>query len=116
MNSIIAIRPYMKGATRVFDDPATGLKAEAFVSGVPEMIDVLVRDIPDAQRGFRLIFSREPFPGAMGRLDWLREEFGGNRYRWSERAMEGWLCPAMFKYFEGSPRVIYVRAEAVGER
>jgi hypothetical protein len=42
----------------VFDDPAVGLKAEPFVSGIPEMIDALVQDIPQADRGFRLLFWR----------------------------------------------------------
>jgi hypothetical protein len=116
MNSIFAIRPYCNGATWVFDDPATGLVAEAFVSGMPEMIDVLVRDIPGASEGFRLLFSTGAFPGVMGRLEWVREEFGGNWYRWAERGMEGWLCPALFKYFENAPRELYVRAEAIGAR
>jgi len=26
--------------------------------------------------------------------------------------MEGWLCPALFKYFEKAPKEIYVKAEA----
>ena len=25
--------------------------------------------------------------------------------------MEGWLCPALFKYFENAPEAIYVKAE-----
>lgn len=31
--------PYISCGTWVFDDPATGLKAEAFVLGIPAMID-----------------------------------------------------------------------------
>jgi hypothetical protein len=26
--------------------------------------------------------------------------------------MEGWLCPALFKYFEKAPKQIYVQAKA----
>jgi hypothetical protein len=26
--------------------------------------------------------------------------------------MEGWLCPALFKYFEVAPKEIYAKAEA----
>jgi hypothetical protein len=111
MNSIIAIRPYWSGATWAFDDPAAGLLCEPFVAGIPEMIDILVRDIPDARAGFRLIFAAGPFPGAMGRMEWVREEYGGNWYRWTDRNMEGWLCPALFEYFEEAPRELYVRAE-----
>ena len=32
------------------------------------MIDYLVRDIPNARLGFRLIFSGQPFPGWQKRL------------------------------------------------
>lgn len=113
MNSITAIRPYWNDVTWVFDDPATGLVAEAFVSGIPEMIEILVREIPNARDGFRLLFSAGPFPGAMGHLQWLREEFEGNWYRWADQGLEGWLCPALFKYFERAPRELYVRAEAL---
>ena len=41
----------------VFDDPSVGLAREPFVSGIDEMIDGLVENIPDAASGFRLIFS-----------------------------------------------------------
>jgi hypothetical protein len=34
-----------------------GLVQESFVGGVPEMIDELVADIPNARNGFRLLFS-----------------------------------------------------------
>ena len=47
-NTIIVIRPYWYSNTWVFDDPATGLEQEPFVAGVPEMIDRLVQNIPNA--------------------------------------------------------------------
>jgi hypothetical protein len=28
--------------------------------------------------------------------------------------MEGWLCPALFKYFEEAPKRIYVQVKAKG--
>ena len=108
----MVIVPYRWEGMWVFDDPAAGLTREPFVSGIPEMIDAVVDELPDAQRGFRLIFSAGPFPGFQMRLDWLREDFGGNWYRWAERDMEGWLCPALFKYFERAPMTLYARAEA----
>lgn len=97
----------------MFDDAATGLVAEPFVFGMPEMIDSLVADIPEAGRGFRLLFSANPFPGYQAELEWLREEFGGNWYLWKVRNMEGWLCPALFKYFEAAPPRIYCKAESL---
>ena len=27
--------------------------------------------------------------------------------------MEGWLCPALFKYFDKAPREIFVKAEPI---
>jgi hypothetical protein len=109
----MVIQPYWSSGTWVFDDPATGLVREPFVSGIPEMIDELVKDIPDARKGFRLIFSGSPFPGYQMSANWCREEFGGNWYRNDEHGMEGWLCPALFKYFEKAPRKLYVKAEAL---
>ena len=114
MNSLIVIKPYWWEGTWVFDDPAVGLTREPFVAGIPEMIDLLVKDIPDARNGFRLLFSANPFPGLQARFIHQRAgEFGGAWYRtsppWPE--MEGWLCPALFKYFDDAPPVIYVKAE-----
>jgi hypothetical protein len=100
MNQIQVIAPYWLNIVKtwVFDDAATGLDQEPFVSGVPAMIDELVRDIPNARQGFRLLFSAEPFPGFQRRLKWVREEMGGNWYQADQPAAEGWLCPALFRY------------------
>jgi hypothetical protein len=116
-NHIMVIAPYWleEAATWVFDDPAAGLQQEPFVSGVPEMIDHLVKDIPDARRGFRLQFSATPFPGYQKRFTWIREEMGGNWYASNDPPMEGWLCPALFRYFDGAPAQLYVKAEAKGQ-
>ena len=80
-NSLLVIVPYWYEGTWVFDDPAVGLQREPFVSGVPEMIDNLVSNIPDARKGFRLTFSADPFPGFQKELKWVRGELGGNWYR-----------------------------------
>lgn len=110
-NEIYVIVPYRHASTWAFDDPAVGLKAEPFVSGIPAMIDVLVERIPKAVQGFRLLFSAAPFPGYQAELTRLRSEYGGNWYQWSETNMEGWLCPALFRYFPEPPSKLYVRAE-----
>ena len=81
-------------------------------SGVPEMIDILVNDIPNAKNGFKLYFSDKPFPGYQRKVTWLREEMDGNWYRFDGTDLEGWLCPALFHYFDSAPAEIYVRAEA----
>ncbi len=112
-NQIMIIAPYWVDdlGAWVFDDAIVGLRQEPFVSGVPEMIDWLVRDIPNARNGFRLTFSAAPFPGYQKKLAWRREEMGGNIYATEDPPMEGWLCPALFRYFDAAPPEIYVKAE-----
>lgn len=115
-NSIMVISPYRYSGTWVFDDPAAGLVREPFVAGVPEMIDNLVADIPDADQGFRLTFSANPFPGYQKRLTWVRGDSTGNWYRTEDPPMEGWLCPGLFKYYRDAPKELYVKAEPKSTR
>jgi hypothetical protein len=109
MNSINIIVPYQHEGMWVFDDPRVGLDKEPFVSGADTMINVLVADIPHAERGFRLLFAAAPFPNYAAKLEWRREEHGGNWYFSPDLKMEGWLCPALFKYFEGAPKDIHLK-------
>ena len=109
-NAMMVIFPYRKNGVWMFDDDAVGLKQEPFVCGVPEMIDVLVADIKDAEKGFAAYFSGQPFPGFQMHLERVREEFGGNWYRLAGTAQEGWLCPALFKYFSEAPSSLFVKA------
>jgi hypothetical protein len=113
-NTIFVIKPYKWEGLWVFDDPAVGLVREPFVAGADTMIDVATAHIPNADRGFLAVFSANHFPGAQIVLDWVREEGGGNVYRWPENGMEGWLCPALFKYFERAPEKLYVQVRGAG--
>ena len=110
-NAIMVIAPYWYQGTWVFDDEAMGLVREPFVEGIPEMINRLVQDIPDAHKGFRLLFSANPFPGYQGELALERPEYGGCWYRDVETSESGWLCPALFLYFGVAPEKIYVKTE-----
>ena len=110
-NSIFVIVPYHHGETWVFDDLNVGLYKEPFVAGIPELIDKMVADIPNADEGFRLLFSATPFPGYTNKLTWRRKQAGGNWYYSGEFKAEGWLCPALFKYFTKAPKEIYIKAE-----
>jgi hypothetical protein len=109
MNEIIAIHPYKYEGLWVFDDPRVGLVQEPFVSGADTVIDKMVADIADAEAGFTLIFSANPFPGYQAQFDWRREEMGGNWYYSADLDMEGWLCPALFRYFEKAPERLYAQ-------
>jgi hypothetical protein len=110
-NAILVIAPYRYNGTWVFDDARFALVREPFVAGVPEMIDMLVADIPNADQGFRLTFSAKPFPDFDKKLTWVRGDMGGNYYKTDDPPMEGWLCPAMFKYYEKAPPELYVKAD-----
>jgi hypothetical protein len=110
-NAIMVIAPYRYAGTWVFDDPAVGLKREPFVGGTPAMIDRLVAKIPDAAGGFRLTFSAREFPGYQEKLTWIRGDSVGNWYRLDDPPMEGWLCPALLRYYDAPPKEIYVKAD-----
>src|SRR3954467_11670817 len=117
MNSIFVIKPYWWEGTWVFDDASVGLTREPFVAGIPEMINLLVQDIPNARKGFRLLFSPTPFPGHQAAFHRVRPDVSGTWYRTAPPwpSMEGWLCPALFKYFDEAPPVIYAKAERLSE-
>jgi hypothetical protein len=115
-NALFVIQPYLWNGLWVFDDPDAGLVKEPFVSGVPEIIERATAKITNPENGFIAIFSANPFPGFDIHLELLREEFGGNWYSWSETGQEGWLCPALFKYFETAPRNIYVKVEPLKKK
>jgi hypothetical protein len=113
-NLIFIIKPSQWEGLWVFDDPAVGLVREPFVGGADTIIDVATAHIPDADRCFLALFSAHPFPGGQMVLDWVREEGNGNVYRWTEKGMEGWLCPALLKYFERPPTKLYIQVKAAG--
>ena len=110
-NALGILAPYKFAGLWVFDDANTGLVREPLVCGIDTMISKLVAGIPNADKGFRLIFSANPFPGFTVELDWRREEYGGNWYFSPQFQMEGWLCPALGKYFADAPRKLFGRAE-----
>lgn len=111
----MTLYPYYHGHCWVFDDPVKDLKAEAFVRGMSEMIDRMVahKRLPNARRGFALTFSAQPVSGHDVELLWQRKDGEGNWYAGdvAGERMEGWLCPALFKYFPAAPPRIFVRCD-----
>ena len=112
MNAINVIAPYRHLDMWVFDDPRVGLSAEPFVGGADEMIDRVTAGLPDPDQGFVMVFSAGPFPGSQFRLEWRREEGVGNVYYSRDLDAEGWLCPALLRYFVETPPEIYVQVKA----
>lgn len=109
MNAINVIAPYKRHGMWVFDDARVGLAEEPFVGGADTMIDRVTHDIPDAENGFVLVFSAEAFPGAQLMLEWRRQDGSGNIYYAPQLDLEGWLCPALFRYFDGTPPRLHVQ-------
>ncbi|MDR2239017.1 MAG: hypothetical protein LBE33_01060 [Zoogloeaceae bacterium] len=112
MNAITAIHPYKTEGLWVFDDPSVELRQEPFISGADIIIDRMVAQIPNAEKGFTLLFSSEPFPGYQHEFEWQRPDLSGNWYYSAALEAEGWLCPALLKYFSVPPKKLYVQAKA----
>lgn len=110
-NSIFVIRPYKWLGLWVFDDANVGLVKEPFVGGADTILDVATAHIPNAAHGFVAVFSASYFPDAQIVLDWVREDGGGNVYQWAEKQMEGWLCPALLRYFSEPPKKLFIQAK-----
>lgn len=115
MNAINVIAPYKYLDMWVFDDARLGLMQEPFVEGADVIIDRVVENIPNAQRGFLLLFSAMPFPGHQFQLLWRRADAGGNYYYSQAHGIEGWLCPALLKYFDLPPKEIYFQVKGQQE-
>ena len=113
MKVLNVVQPYRYLDVWVFDDPRVGLSAEPFVGGADAMIDRVTSHIPDAKHGFRMVFSGSPFPDYHYKLDWRAERSCGNVYYSDDLGIEGWLCPALLRYFEERPSNIYLQVEAV---
>lgn len=113
MNSINIIKPYKYLDMWVFDDEKVGLLQEPFVSGADTLIDKATKSIPNAENEFILIFSKDYFPDTDLCLEWQRSDNAGNWYYSKEFDTEGWLCPALFKYFTDAPKNLYIKVEAI---
>jgi hypothetical protein len=106
-NCVMVIYPYLHKGTWVFDDEDKGLHREPFIAGIDAMLSNVV-DMQNLDKdGFCVQFSSSFLPNAHMTLDWLRAEGGGNWYHCPQLGMEGWLCPALYKYFTEAPKKIW---------
>ena len=112
MNAINVISPYRYLGMWVFDDPKVGLVQEPFVGGADTLIDRATAHLPDAAKGFVMVFSAAPFPGSSFHLQWRRADGSGNVYHSPDFDAEGWLCPALLRYFGQPPADLYVQIKA----
>jgi len=107
-NSIMVVHPYLDQGSWVFDDADKGLVKEPFVLGIDSMISFAVAELSLNPDGFSIYFSSSYIPNHHFVLTWDRFDRGGNWYKCDELGYEGWLCPALYKYFEEAPKEIYV--------
>ena len=121
MNNVLELFPYQIHNCWVFDDVRTGLKEEAFVSGMTEIINKVVHQfkIKNPTKGFRMVFSDKPFVGFHASIQKIEggSKEAGNWYHGEICGdyMKGWLCPALYLYFPEAPSNIYMRAEDLPE-
>jgi hypothetical protein len=108
-NLIHVIHPYWEHGSLVFDDPRVGLTKEPFVAGADVALGMLAKAVPGCEREFTLVFSHLAFPGHQLAATRGKAEAGGYWYRWDSIGVDGWLCPALYKYFETAPESLYVQ-------
>lgn len=108
-NLIHVIHPYWDNGSLVFDDPSVGLEGEPFVAGADVALGMLASGIKGCEKRFTLVFSHLAFPGHQLVATRGKAEAGGYWYRWEALGVDGWLCPALFKYFPKAPKSIYVQ-------
>ena len=72
-----------------------------------------LEQIDDAESGFALTFSHLPFPGHDLELVRQHQEAEGWWYHSPELEMNGWLCPALFLYFDEAPVQLYARFTSI---
>jgi predicted TIM-barrel fold metal-dependent hydrolase len=87
------------------DDPAVG-DVIAGWKQTPGAVGIRIMMTKESKRG------PNAFPGHQYRLDWRRAEGGGNWYYSADLDMEGWLCPALFRYFSDAPMSLYAQIKA----
>ena len=110
---MLTLYPYLIGSTWVFDDERTGLKEEAFVLGMSEMISRSLKrnTFPMLLKDLQCRLAIRPFDGFDVELTWLRSDdsqvvpgqdgsasqYLGNWYTGivADLKMEGWLCPCV---------------------
>ena len=113
-NAINVLTLYWSAGCWMYDDREHGRFREPLVRGASEAVDALrqMDGLGSGRTPFQVLFSASEFPGAH-RARWLREESGGNWYVF-EGQYEGWLCPALFDFFDSAPQDLWVGAS--GER
>jgi hypothetical protein len=116
MTELHVIAPYRHRGVWVFDDSTAGLVKEPFVNGADTMIDAMTSSIPEAGRGFTMIFSADPFSGYQYRFLRRRTEGAETIYYSPNFDVEGSLSPAVLRYFDAPPSEVFVQIRAMEQK
>jgi hypothetical protein len=125
-----------------FDFPALGIMQEPFVDGIPEILESAIESelriradkeggifpvVATRLPGFIVMFETsqackerppilEPHRGRITiELQKVEPKNGGTVYKDTTTNMQGWLCPALNKFFPESPETIWVRVVLLGQ-
>ena len=97
----------------VFDDAKIGLSQEVFVAGMDDLIDLLVKDIPEATNGFMLYMDEwtgtndHPFIVITHATAMTHPKLGQSNYYWcNELNKKVWLCNNLYRYIDHTPQVL----------
>jgi hypothetical protein len=94
---------YKRNNQWMFDDSTKGLEREAFVAGA----DAILEKQANGSDTIIILFSDGAFPGAH---KFTRGKHDGTGDWYSSRSLgNGWLCPALLKYFITAPKELYVQ-------
>ena len=132
--ALVIIQPYWHEDAWVFDDVSKGLEREPLDQlfegeseeikllarlaglGLSPSINYLVKDIPNARKGFILLLSSKAFAGYQVELTQVGKQLGAFRYEISAISSKNyrrqvWLPLTLISYFEAAPESLYVKAE-----
>lgn len=107
-NAVKKIELYKQGKTWVFDDEHLNLKAEAFVLGATEAIDLILSMYNINSTRPTMIFG-EFLPEFHAKIE-LIEDLETNGW-YSLAGHKLWLCSVLTMFFPHPPKVIYVKFE-----
>ena len=117
MNQINIIKPYRWNGAWVFDDADVGLNREPLVAGADVMMDIMEEKYGS---DFLVMFSKNRIPGStllLRRVKGDKTDKGNGTVYFSFKLMKfAWLCPALFKYFDKSPKKMFIKIIESKER
>ncbi|MEN9259759.1 MAG: hypothetical protein Q6L60_02250, partial [Thermostichus sp. HHBFW_bins_43] len=91
----------------MFNDTSKDLYAEPFVEGSSEIFDCIAEQC-NYKNNMCIEFG-DCLEQWDYKLELIKKENGGAWYYCEDLDMSGWLCPALYKYFDYTPDVIYIQ-------